>query len=310
MSCYHPLPAVQSRVNAEGKTLLRFGAFTPRNSNSRVLSIPCGQCVGCRLERSRQWAVRCMHEASLYEDNSFLTLTYDKEHLPLDGSLVLSHMQDFFKRLRRRYEGKKIRYYHCGEYGESLGRPHYHALLFNHGFKDKRLFSNRYGNNRIYTSDELSSLWTQGFSVIGDVTFESAAYVARYVMKKVTGKKADSHYAGRRPEYTTMSRRPGIGKGWYDKFKGDVFPLDRLVVNGKETRPPRYYQDLLAKEDRSLAEFLKLERESKPRKFVNDVVDGKNILVRDDFIPRLLVKEEVKMAEISTLRRPYETEDV
>src|SRR6185436_16893236 len=130
------------------------------------------------------------------------------------------------------------RYFHCGEYGEQLGRPHYHALLFNYDFDDKRFFSQR-GGNSVYTSDKLSRLWGNGFSVIGEVTFDSAAYVARYVMKKVTGVRAEEHYQGRRPEYTTMSRRPGIGKGWYEKFKTDVYPRDRVVVRGVHTRPPR-----------------------------------------------------------------------
>ena len=226
--------------------------FNPRfGLTDRPISVPCGQCIGCRLERSRQWAVRCVHEASLYENNCFLTLTYDDAHLPSDLSLNLVHFQNFMKRLRKRY-GKGIRFFHCGEYGENFGRPHYHAIIFNFDLPDRVLWSQRDGVN-LYSSDILRSLWPYGFSSVGDVTFESAAYVARYVIKKVTGANADDHYSfvdeltgqvfTRCPEYTTMSRRPGIGKGWIDKFLPDVFPGDFVVINGVKCRPPRFYDN-------------------------------------------------------------------
>jgi len=309
MPCYSPLHAYKGKSKDADKISITF-----RRSDSwrgQQLNLPCGQCVGCRLERSRQWAVRCMHEASLYDSNCFLTLTYDDKNLPSDLSLNKSHFQDFMKRLRKRY-GSGIRYYHCGEYGDIYGRPHYHALLFNHDFEDKKFFSERNGN-RVYTSDSLSNLWTAGFSVIGEVTFESAAYVARYVMKKVTGEKADDYYGGRLPEYTTMSRGSkklgtgGIGKGWFDKFKSDVYPIDRVIVRGHPSRPPRFYDTLLGREDRSTLERLKINREINGTRFVSDVLsDGRVIRVSDQSGPRLLVKEQVKLAEISTLKRPLE----
>lgn len=305
MPCYFPLHAYKGKSNEADKIKITF-----RRSDSWrgvKLDLPCGQCVGCRLERSRQWAVRCMHEASLHDDNSFITLTYDDEHLPADRSLHLEDFQLFMKRLRRSLHGKRVRFYHCGEYGEDLGRPHYHALLFGHDFADKKFFSSRGGNN-VFVSATLSRLWPFGYSVIGAVTFDSAAYVARYVMKKVTGEKADDHYNGRRPEYVTMSRRPGIGRGWYDKYRFDVYPLDRVVVNGKETRPPRFYDRLLEKDDRSCLEQIKIKREEKSgNHYVDDVLsDGTKIRVSDTCGARLLVKEEVKRAELSTLRRPLE----
>lgn len=313
MTCYFPLHAYRGKSKDADKIAITF-----RRSDSWrgvQLDLPCGQCVGCRLERSRQWAVRCMHEASLYEDNSFLTLTYDEEHLPPDRSLVCPRDVDgihypgdfqlFMKRLRRSLGKKKVRYFHCGEYGAVLLRPHYHALLFGHDFSDKQYFSERNGN-KVFTSGELSSLWPKGFSVVGQVTFESAAYVARYVMKKVTGDRAAEHYMGRHPEYITMSRRPGIGRGWYDKFKGDVFPLDRVVVRGSSTRPPRFYDNLLARDDRSTYELLKIKREKDAVHFVEDYVDGCKIIESDSSTRRLAVKEVVKRAEISTLRRPLE----
>ena len=209
MPCYHPLDAART---AAGIII-----FHRNHSNIvEVLKLPCGQCVGCRLERSRQWAIRCVHEASLYDDNCFITLTYRDADLPADMSLNLKHFQKFMKRLRKRF-GSGIRFYHCGEYGTLLGRPHYHACIFNFDFPDKKLFTIRDGIN-LYTSQALDELWPYGFSTIGSVTFESAAYTARYIMKKINGDAAKDHYeyvnpstgeiSLRKPEYTTMSRLP------------------------------------------------------------------------------------------------------
>lgn len=242
MACFHPLDAFQSLSTKEnGKRHISFKWF----ANSKSIKLPCGQCIGCRLERSRQWAIRCIHEASLYEDNCFITLTYNDQHKPDDDSLDVRHFQLFMKRLRKRF-GAGIRFFHCGEYGETFGRPHYHACLFNFDFQDKVEWK-RSNGVPIFTSDSLSELWPYGFSTVGSVTFESAAYVARYILKKVNGDLADDHYFDsstgvyRKPEYTTMSRRPGIGKGWFDKYSSDVFPSDFVVINGTKMRPPKYY---------------------------------------------------------------------
>lgn len=129
------------------------------------------------------WAVRIVHEAQMWPQNSFITLTYRPEDLPQGGSLNVEHYQLFMKKLRARNTGHKIRFFHCGEYGEKLSRPHYHAILFNYDFPDKKVFSEKNGNT-IYTSELLEDIWGKGFCTIGDVTFQSAAYVARYVMKK------------------------------------------------------------------------------------------------------------------------------
>lgn len=310
MSCYSPLHAFKAKSRDSSKIAIVF-----RRGDSwkgERLDLPCGQCIGCRLERSRQWAVRCMHEASLHDENSFLTLTYDDNNLPVGGSLNKSHFQDFMKRLRKSIEPKRVRYYHCGEYGENFGRPHYHALLFGYRPGDLKYFSKK-GENVCYTSQELSRVWPFGFSVVGDVTFESAAYVARYVMKKVTGPKAEVHYGGRLPEYTTMSRGSkklgtgGIGKGWFDKFKSDVYPRDGVVVRGHTSRPPRFYDNLLGREDPSTLALMKIKRELNGQRYVTDVLsDGTEIRVSEQDGRRLMVKEEVKKAEITTLMRPLE----
>lgn len=262
MPCFRPLIGWRgASLNKSGKRPIVFDKSLAYND--LPVSVPCGQCVGCRLERSRQWAVRCMHEASLFDENCFITLTYSDDNLPYNGSLVKRDFQLFMKRLREKYSDKKIRFYYCGEYGEKLGRPHYHALLFNHDFDDKIYFKDCNGH-KLYISDALSGLWTFGFSSVGSVTFETAAYVARYVMKKVTGDAAEVHYSGKTPEYTDMSRRPGIGCEWFQKFAGDL-KHGKVVVNGVESALPVYYRGLFECYDssRSLANKRKAVRKGK-----------------------------------------------
>lgn len=268
------------------------------------VTLPCGQCIGCRLERSRQWAIRCVHEASLYQKNCFVTLTYDENHVPADGSLHVEHFQNFMKRLRKRH-GEGIRFFHCGEYGEKFGRPHYHACIFNFDFTDKKHWSTRMGN-KLYVSEDLQDLWSDGHSILGDVTFESAAYVARYVTKKITGDAALEHYtefdrktgeilADRRPEYVTMSRRPGIGKPWLEKFKTDVYPGDFVVLEGKKLRPPKYYDGQFEIDDPR--EFARIKNRRK-----RNVKDR----LLDSTWERLRVREEIQLRKFDLLKRGFE----
>lgn len=212
MPCYFPMQGYRSRsLTKNGKRQI---VFSPKDGFIDLkMTVPCGQCLGCRLERSRQWALRCVHEASLYDDNCFITLTYSDEFLPRDYSLDVSHFQRFMKRLRKRF-GEGIRFFHCGEYGSQFGRPHYHAILFNLDFPDK-VFLKEQNGQTLYRSKILEELWPFGHSSVGSATFESAAYVARYILKKVNGDAADEWYAAvdhdtgeffqRKPEYTTMS---------------------------------------------------------------------------------------------------------
>jgi len=296
MPCFHPLKAMR---DSSGVKIL------PGDSAVFNLQIPCGQCSGCRLERSRQWAVRCMHEASLYEQNCFITLTYDDKHLPEDLGLHYSHFQLFMKRLRKYFPDTKIRFYMCGEYGDNYGRPHFHALLFNIDFADKVVHMRTSADSVLYRSAILESLWTYGFSTVGDCTFESAAYVARYVMKKVTGTKAVPHYETlnsdtgeifqRRSEFNKMSLKPGIGGTWYNKFSSDVFPHDYVVTNGVKTKPPKYYDKLLKRTSVDTFDAVKLQR----------LVDIDKLL-SDNTPARRLVKEQVLNARISVLKRDKE----
>lgn len=223
------------------------------------IKLPCGQCRGCRATASRGWAMRCMHEASMHEDNVFLTLTYDDEFLPENGSLDKAAFPGFMKRLRRAIEPRKVRYFHVGEYGEKNGRPHYHALLFGWSPDDKALFTVRKGFP-VFTSELLSTLWREGLHEMGSVTPQSASYVARYIRKRITGSWAKAKYGNRIPEYATMSRNPGIGASWVDRYGEEVYNEDACVVRGVRVKPPRYYDARFGRSNPLFLDSVKLNR--------------------------------------------------
>lgn len=290
MPCYSPLSGWRARrPEPSGKYKI---VFTPAQGFIDMpMEVPCGQCIGCRLERSRSWAIRCVHEAQLHDANCFITLTYNNEHLPADGSLDVAHFQKFMKRFRKKH-GTGIRFFHCGEYGSRLGRPHYHAAIFGFDFADKVLWKKTDAGSDLYRSADLESLWPFGFSSVGSLTFDSAAYVARYIMKKVTGSAAPDHYGDLRPEYVTMSRRPGIASGWFDRFHSDVYPSDEVVHNGKRLKPPRFYDGLFEVLDKDSYDVIKAKRK-------------KRALARtgESTSDRLAVREKVKIAQIKSLKR-------
>lgn len=251
--------------------------------------------------------MRCMDEASLYLENAFITLTFRPEALRARGHVGLdkSDFQLFMKRFRKftgrdSVESDPIRYFHCGEYGSRYYRPHYHALLFNVGFPDRVYLKHTKAGYPVYTSASLEANWPFGFSSTTDVTFGSAAYVARYHVKKVGTIVSDDHFVNPRtgemlpPEYTTMSRgcksrgTGGLGKGWYEKFKSDVYPRDSRVIKGLDTKPCKFYDSLYERDDQEAFRLLKLGR-------VRSVVKG------DNTDQRLAVREKVKLAQIATL---------
>ncbi len=300
MSCFRPL---KGYVDSSGAFV-----FRRKDSIGQLMTVPCGRCIGCRLDRSRDWAVRCMHEAWLHDDNNcFLTLTYDDDHLPPGGSLVKDELSLFIRRLRKNFPGTEIRFFGCGEYGEKLSRPHYHVLLFGFDFDDKELFKEKSGC-KLYTSERLSRVWKRGFSLIGSVSFESAAYVARYVTKKVTGEEAFEHYwsvpdnSGEvvrlLPEFVAMSRQPGIGKGYFDLWGlVDIFPADEVIIKGRSCMPPRYYDKLLERVAPEMYLEVKARRVERMEKFAEQCTDE-----------RLEVRERVKLAEFGKLIREFEDE--
>lgn len=290
MPCFRPLHAYR----APGGGV----AFDSKKGYAdRPLELPCGQCIGCRVERSRQWALRCVHEAQMHGANCFVTLTYSDENLPGDGGLHVEDWQKFAKRLRKSVGA--FRFFHCGEYGDANRRPHYHACLFGLDFSDDRVLLRRSGEHSLFVSPLLTRTWGLGHCSVGDLTYESAAYVARYVCKKLTGPEGEVEYS-RVDEstgevtrvcapYVTMSRRPGVGSTWFEKFSAEVYPSDEVVHKGRRFRPPRFYDGKLSEEEL-------------------DQVKGKRAarvaLRKEDLTPdRLRVREVVADARLSRLRR-------
>jgi len=238
--------------------------------------LPCGRCTGCRLDRAKGWALRCAHEALQWESSSFLTLTYRPADLPKNGSLDYRDFQLFMKRLRihlkREFGVDRISYYMCGEYGEELSRPHFHCILFGHDFMhDRKQISKKRGNT-LFQSATLDALWGKGFASIGNVTFQSAAYCARYTMKKMVGKDAAKHYQRVNtetgeiyqltPEFNKMSLNPAIGKGFFESYQDDIYPDDFCLIDGKKVRSPRYYDRLLERSNPELLERVKTNRKA------------------------------------------------
>ncbi len=271
--------------------------------------LPCGQCIGCRLEYSRQWAIRCVHESQMHEKNSFITLTYANENLPQHGSLSKRHLQLFIKRLRAELSQKKIyiRFFACGEYGEKLHRPHYHLCIFNYDFPDKRLHQESTTGHNLYTSAELQKIWGYGFSTVGSLTFETAAYTARYIMKKITGPPAEDHYEFIHPEtgeikkltseFSSMSKIPGLGNSWYQKFKNDVYPSDQIIMNQKIMRPPRYYDKLFELDNPEKMAEIKMQRQERALLHEDDLTED-----------RLKIREEVQTLRTKNLTRSLEND--
>lgn len=289
MPCFKPLRAVRAASGAF--------SFVGRGELS-THSFACGQCIGCRLERSRQAAVRCVNEASLYEDNQFLTLTYSDEFVP--HGLVYRDFVLFMKRYRKRFAPRMIRFFMCGEYGGLNGRPHFHACIFNHRFGDLKLHSVS-GNTRLYTSAILSSLWKFGHASVGELNFESAAYVARYVCDKqeegarkyelVDYETGEVSFVA--PEFCQWSRDPGVGYYWLRIYgHTDVFPHDRVVSRGVEGNLPRYYDKLWRR-----MHPRDLERAKELR-----ILDAKKRW-DDNTVARRMAKETVARARLSFSKR-------
>lgn len=257
MPCFHPLDAFRTdAINPDtGRRGLTFNPLKAVNS-ALPLKLPCGQCRGCRHDKAAAWAIRCGHESKFHEASSFITLTYSDEHMPADGGVHKLEWQLFMKRLRER-SSAPLRFFACGEYGEELGRPHYHALIFGEDFRADRTHWATRNGHCVYRSKLLEELWPFGQSELGSVTPASAGYVARYCLKKFTGKDAADHYTRPhpvtgvlhqvQPEFALMSRRPGIGSAWFDKFAGDAFPSDFVIVDGRKKQVPSFYLRKLEK---------------------------------------------------------------
>lgn len=249
MDCKNPMVAVYDSYTRKYRFIGAVNSLKHKpdylyDFAQRFIYLPCGQCYACRIARSRDWATRCVLEARAFGDNNcFITLTYNDENLPKDLSLHKEDFQKFMKRLRKN-SGAKIRYYMCGEYGSLYQRPHFHACLFGYKPKNLELWSIRNGI-KLYRSPFLEKCWPFGFVTVGEVTYESAAYVARYVLKKMTGAVAESHYHGRLPEYTNMSLKPGIGQSFFEKYSEEIYERDFVIIrDGIKAKVPRYFDDI------------------------------------------------------------------
>ena len=318
MACFRPLDAVRGMESPPhhpaGRILFRksspiFWAMNP----DRRLKLPCGQCVGCRLEYSRTWAIRCEHETTLHDQNCFITLTFNDEHLErrLSESICKRDMQLFIKRLRDRVGYGRVRHYYCGEYGALHMRPHYHAILFNYDFEDKYPWTINKAGDVLYRSPLLEQLWPFGHCLVGAATWSSAAYVARYILKKQTvtaGTPAEkvasieARYVSPRtgqilePEFVDMSRRPGIGRDFYRKFTSDMYPEGAVVSRaGKLFRTPRYYDNLYEIEYPEEMAALRARRSEFAIRHQAESTPE-----------RLAAREEVTKERISRLFRPLE----
>jgi hypothetical protein len=352
MTCFSPLQGYESNeVTAKGKRKTTFSKHKARCDGLFKRVTPCRRCVGCRNDYAREWAIRMMHESTLHEANSFITLTYNDQFLPAifsedgrilgRGTLNYEHFKNFMKRFRkalaqpffdyfRKKYGKrfnkdlywrlaykrapKVRYYMGPEYGDQHLRPHYHAIIFGYDFPDKVLHTIRNGH-RLYRSEFLESLWTcprtgesYGYSSIGSCTFESAAYVARYMMKKVKGDDDEGRYRrysmetgeefNVEPEKAKMSNRDGIGKKWFDSFAmSDVYNKDFVTMNGLKVRPPKYYDSLLERFSPEVYEDIRASREQ-------SMADSASERTPE----RLAVRETVFRAKLGLLKRDLHKE--
>lgn len=280
--CTHPLirDNTTGRITSLEKWLRWKNAYEKYNSRTvkqreaylkellkkeKATLLPCGKCVDCRLAYSRGWANRMEMELAYHEDNWFLTLTYDNEHVPhnykvdeFTGEILIENLtlvpkdlQDFLKRLRRnidyhkRGDSTKMMYYCCGEYGDKTHRPHYHGIIYDLPIKADELKELKRKNGAVYyTCPWLEKVWGKGNIILAPVEWESCAYVARYIMKKQKGPDAKKYYEnlGIEPEFVRMSLKPAIGARYYEEHADEIYSKDTIYLkNGKTCKPPRYF---------------------------------------------------------------------
>ena len=271
MSCYHPL--LYNRSDLLNPETGKFQGYVSRwippeeriyDGHYTYIDIPCGKCIGCRLEYAQNWANRMSLEASLWPSDRifFLTMTYDNMHLPvvvkdgvLSSTLVKRHVQLFMKRLRFHFAPDKIRFFCSGEYGDKTNRPHYHAIVFGLPLNDLVFYSRSAIGNNYYNSPTLDKLWDQGFVVVSQANWQTMNYTARYVVKKLRGFDAIAYkMSGIEPPFSLMSNRPGIGAGAYDP---EMFSKSCIVLsNGRTASIPRYFKKILERSDPDMAKEL------------------------------------------------------
>lgn len=298
MSCYSPIQAFRTPSGVVFSALSRHDILGS-------IELPCGMCIGCRMRRASDWALRCTHEAQMWPDNCFLTLTYARDQMPAHGSLDHRDFQLFMKRVRKAHTGQTIRFFMCGEYGPLTHRPHYHACLFNVNWRTDRIPQGQSKSGFLfYASKTLDDLWRLGRVTVQDFTAQAAGYTARYIMKKALGQNAETAYqkidpetgeiVQLKPEYCAMSLKPdGIGAAWFRKYgTTDVFPQDFVVADGSKHPVPRYYTTLLRDSGNVQMDEVEFARQQKAREARADQTDE-----------RRKVREAVHIARVKTLTR-------
>lgn len=337
MPCYHPRAAflrVRQLYPDRRKNLL-WGEYLPPEENPlfwEPVKIPCGECIGCRLDNSRQWADRSLMELESHDSAYFVTLTYDDVHVPVSyfpdpetgeafPSLTLRRddVKNFIKRLRKRC-GQKIRVFGCGEYGDTTLRPHYHLICFGLKLDDLVVTGKSPIGIPYYTSQLIQdtwSIWHQpekgqirgwfepiGFVSVGEVTWESCAYVARYVNKKVDHDMAAFYETYNvEPEFRISPRRSGLGREYYETHKEQMREYSYFNIStedgGRKIMPPKYFMDLFEKDYPE--DHAKLKEKRKHIAAERDRIKASQTDLSD--VERLCVAEETKLAQISALKR-------
>lgn len=307
MPCYFPRQAWRSKVvnPATGKQSLVFNRCA--GDPGTEMKVPCRNCVGCRLDNARQWQLRLMHEKPYHELSCFLTFTYANQFLPAHGNLDKEHFPLFMKRLRRNHEyngyTNKLKYLMCGEYGGNTNRPHYHAIVFGLDFADKKYHSTSKRGDRLYVSEKLDQLWGMGHCYVGTLTAKSAGYVGRYCLKKVNGDRSFEYYSRvnvetgevitLEKEYITASN--GLGLSHFNDFHETMYLRDSCILEGKETAVPKYYDRKLEQINEQWLYDLKTKR-----------IEQAKLRADENTEKRLLVRHEVKQAQVKLLKRELE----
>lgn len=208
------------------------------------LVLPCGQCLSCRIAKSREWYVRLWHELTYFDKSLFATLSYRDECLPSNFQLEKKALQDFIKRLRTKTKSK-LKYYACGEYGDETERPHYHAIIFGIAVSDHTIHKRWNLQHKswalIATSGPCVDAWPFGEVILGYVEKDSLRYVTDYVKKKLTGSLAETD--GRIQPFSICSN--GLGKRFCLDNADQIRSNQNITVFGQSLGLPRYYVKLL-----------------------------------------------------------------
>lgn len=260
----------------DAENAIKFGD----SQDGSLLYLPCGRCIGCRQDLTKDWAVRCHHEAQMHTHSCVLTLTFSEDNLNSRKSLVKEDVQNFIKRLRQfifrdsilkknypHLAKKKISYLYCGEYGERFERPHYHIIIFGFDFPDKVLLKKSESGDSLYTSQFLEKIWPFGHSTIGTMSMASAMYCASYITKYVSDREKAFIYTDkktgeyRQPEFGHASKKPAIGLNWLKRYHKDLTANDAVIIENQRYRIPRYYLKKLEELHPISYENLKIRRE-------------------------------------------------